>query len=61
MTRDEKIKIRSIHDLASARLRNPPLEANVEHDLREIVRIAEEMIATFDVVGPPPETGGASR
>ncbi len=34
---------RSVHDLASARLRNPPLEANVEHDLGEIVRICESV------------------
>lgn len=45
MTQDDHTKILSIHDLASARLRNPPLEANVEHDLREIVRIADELLA----------------
>lgn len=37
----EKQSLQAIHDLASARLRNGPLDANVEHDLREIVRLAE--------------------
>lgn len=39
MTDSERLQ--SIHDLASARLRNGPLEPNVEHDLKEIVRLAE--------------------
>jgi hypothetical protein len=30
----------AINDLAMARLRNPPLEANVEHDLKEIARLS---------------------
>ncbi len=36
----ETQRLQSIHDLASARLRNGPLEANVEHDLKEIVKLA---------------------
>lgn len=34
-------RLQSIHDLASARLRNGPLDANVEHDLKVIVRLSE--------------------
>ncbi len=34
-------RLQSIHDLATARLRNGPLDSNVEHDLKEIVRLAE--------------------
>lgn len=34
-------RLQAIHDLASARLRNGPLEPNVEHDLKEIVKLAE--------------------
>lgn len=36
----------AIHDLASARLRNPPLEQWVEHDLKLIVDIADKAMAT---------------
>ena len=35
-----KERLQGILDLASARLRNGPLDPNVEHDLREIVRLA---------------------
>jgi hypothetical protein len=38
MTSDQRLQ--SILDLASARLRNGPLDPNVEHDLGEIVRLA---------------------
>lgn len=34
-------RLQSIHDLATARLRNGPLDPNVEHDLKEIVRLSE--------------------
>lgn len=34
----------AIHDLATARLRNPPLDPNVEHDLREIASLANRLI-----------------
>jgi hypothetical protein len=34
-------RLQSIHDLAAARLRNGPLDANVEHDLKVIVRLSE--------------------
>jgi hypothetical protein len=34
-------RLQSIHDLASASLRNGPLEPNVEHDLKAIVRLSE--------------------
>lgn len=33
-------RLQSIHDLASARLRNGPLDSNVESDLTEIARMA---------------------
>jgi len=33
-------RLQSIHDLASARLRNGPLDPNVEHDLKQIVELA---------------------
>lgn len=36
----------AIHDLASARLRNAPIEKWVEHDLRDIVRLAELALAS---------------
>ena len=45
MTRNEEIAVQSIHDLASARLRNTPLDPHVEHDLREITRIANDLLA----------------
>ena len=35
--------LQGIHDLAAARLRNGPLEPNVEHDLKVIVRLAEAL------------------
>jgi hypothetical protein len=44
MTREQKINVRAILDLAEARLRNPPLDPNVEHDLKEIVRLANELL-----------------
>lgn len=34
-------RLQSIRDLASARLRNGPLEPNVERDLKEIVKLSE--------------------
>jgi hypothetical protein len=34
----------AILDLASARLRNPPLDPNVEHDLKEIERISTMLL-----------------
>jgi hypothetical protein len=34
-------RLQGIHDLASMRLLNGPLEANVEHDLKEIVKLSE--------------------
>lgn len=36
--------LQAIHDLASARLRNGPLEEHVEHDLRQIERLANDGI-----------------
>lgn len=42
-------RVQAILDLAVARLRNPLLAGDVEHDLKEIVRIAEEELAV------PPE------
>lgn len=42
MTETERLQ--SIHDLASARLRNGPHDPNVEHDLKEIVKLAEPYI-----------------
>lgn len=36
----------AIHDLASARLRNPPLEPNVESDLTQIVSICDRELAS---------------
>lgn len=36
----EKERLQAILDIASARLRNGPYDPNVEHDLREIVRLA---------------------
>ena len=38
----DKERFQSILDLASARLHNGPLDPNIEHDLREIVRLAEK-------------------
>jgi hypothetical protein len=34
-------RLQAIHDLASARLRNGPLDPNVDHDLKEIVKLSE--------------------
>lgn len=36
-------QVQAIHDLAAARLRNPPLDPHVEHDLTQIVKIAENI------------------
>ncbi len=36
-------RLQGIHDLASARLRNGPLDPNVEHDLKEIVKLAARL------------------
>lgn len=44
MTREQKIYIRCIQDLAETRLRNPPLDPHVEHDLKEIARITHELL-----------------
>lgn len=40
MTRFQIEQVQAVIDLAEARLRNPPLDPNVEHDLREIARLA---------------------
>ena len=45
----------AIHDLASARLRNPPLEQWVEHDLKQIVAIAEREMASPPQSAPQEE------
>lgn len=36
---NESQRLLAIHDLASARLRNGPLDPNVEHDLKEIMAL----------------------
>lgn len=57
MTREQQVDVLSIHDLASARLRNPPLDQRVEHDLREIVRITEKLLAPTESNGPDKKEG----
>jgi cell pole-organizing protein PopZ len=36
-----KESTQAIYDLATARLRNPPLDPNVEHDMKEMPKLAE--------------------
>jgi len=43
----------TIHDLAAARLRNLPLDTNVEHDLREISRLSAALIAKLEHIPQP--------
>ena len=61
MTRDEEIDVLSIHDLAAARLRNPPLDPNVEHDLKEIVRLAERLLSPSSRSATGEEDKGKGR
>jgi hypothetical protein len=49
-------RLQSIHDLASARLRNGPLDANVEHDLNEIVRLATPAVSMHYPAGMQTES-----
>lgn len=44
MTRDQRIDVLSIRDLACARLANPPLDPHVEHDLRQIVQLTDKLL-----------------
>lgn len=59
MTREQKHALQAILDLAEARLRNPPLDPNVEHDLKEIVRLAETIGGGDLRRVRPPSTAGA--
>jgi hypothetical protein len=43
-----KASLIAINDLAVARLRSPPLDPNVEHDLKEIVRLSRLAIQELD-------------
>ncbi len=58
MTREQEITVLVIQDLALARLRNPPLDPNVEHDLMEILRLTRlitEPEPAPSADGPPGE------
>lgn len=53
----EKQSLQAIYDIAAARLRNGPLDAMVEHDLNEIVRLATPTVSMHY----PPGMGEESR